>query len=432
MSRELSGNVRPTRKSAFVVGNGPSLKEFDFSRLKDASWVGMNAAYRHWSETGVYPTYYACLDLIVGRSHQQEIERLVDQAKSLGIKAFLLRNDLIAKSEVLSKSPLVQNYDIIFESLPERVFELVTTGSHAALWMEKLGFKKIILLGIDANYEEKVPGSKALNDTELQINARAKNPNYYFEGYQREGDRYTVPNPLAGVHFGAWRRCAQYLDAKGSKARIYNASAISEIDSFPFISILDLFDGGSKSISPEEQFDRKESRCLEVERDGAPFCLTAFLESLCPPHVACFDILGKSAPNISRLKKYGWSQPSRNRKDLKRTVLSFSESVPDEVAVGVTSFRTREQAKLVCAKLLKSNDTVLILSENLERIVVRIYPCFIEIETGYVIAFRSTRFWRWELKRALVFAVSNVPPRPISKKKFNRKIRATLSKFRSQ
>lgn len=431
MFRELNGTIRPSKKSVFVVGNGPSLKNFEFSIINTIPWVGMNAAYRHWAETDIYPTYYACLDLIVGQSHQKQIEELVSQAENLGIQAFLLRNDLISRSKILSSSSRVQDYDAIFRSLPKRVYELVTTGSHAALWMESLGYEEIILLGIDANYEEKVSGSMAINDTELKIESLAENPNYYFAGYQREGDRYTVPNPIAGVHSGAWRRCAQYLQANGTRARIYNASPISEIDSFSFISMEDLFGGGAKIVSPMEQLRNNKNRVFKIKNNETSFNLNEFLDRLCPAHIAQYKISGEGARDVSGLSRYGWSRLSGSNPDVTRALLSSVEPATDHSeAVSLAPFKTREQAEEICEKKLESNDTVLLLSVHSEGLILKVYPCFIDVQSGHIVAFRSTRFWASELKRAITQAVGGVP-RFMSSRYAKRKIRATLSKLRS-
>src|SRR3546814_4677157 len=43
-------------RKMFIAGNGPSLKELDFSWLQGVDWLGMNAAYRHWDRIGIYPS----------------------------------------------------------------------------------------------------------------------------------------------------------------------------------------------------------------------------------------------------------------------------------------------------------------------------------------------------------------------------------------
>ena len=62
-----------------VIGNGPSLRGFDLTRLSSIDTIGMNAAYRHWERIGWYPTHYACLDDEMIDTHHVEIARLIDE-----------------------------------------------------------------------------------------------------------------------------------------------------------------------------------------------------------------------------------------------------------------------------------------------------------------------------------------------------------------
>ena len=430
MSGLLPAKFKPTKNCVFVVGNGPSLKGFDFNQLNDRYWVGMNAAYRHWEQIGCYPTFYVCLDLVVGLSHKNNIERLVENAETLGIQAFLLRENLISKSEILSSSQRVQNFDHIFGSLPQRVFELVTTGSHAIIWMESLGFNEMVLLGIDANYEEVVPGARSLSGTVLEIGKQTSNPNYYFEDYQREGDHYTLPNPQAHVHLGAWRRCAQYLKQKRPDIKILNGSPSSEIDSFPFISLKSSFESGAEVVTVEEQLSLKNSRSLEVRKTNKEFDLAVFLNALSPLHVGQYEVQGAQSPDISGLKQYGWSKFSESNSDRRRLVTSFSKIIPDEAAISLTCFQKGDAAKIICDQLLERNDTVLVLSDMEESICLKRYPCKLEDEIGCLIAFRSLRFWNQELKEALSLGVSKNKPRFPLKAKFARRLRTLFSKLK--
>ena len=74
-------------RTIFVLGNGPSLRGFDFHTLDGFDTLGMNAAYRHWDQIGWYPTYYCCLDDQLIQTHHLEILRLVNEGLVKG--AFL-------------------------------------------------------------------------------------------------------------------------------------------------------------------------------------------------------------------------------------------------------------------------------------------------------------------------------------------------------
>src|SRR3546814_20953772 len=83
----------------FIAGNGPSLRELDFSWLQGTDWLGMNAASRYWDRIGIYPSLYCCLDKVVAKSHAEQILRLHTEGK---VKRFLLVKDIL---EVLPDFP---------------------------------------------------------------------------------------------------------------------------------------------------------------------------------------------------------------------------------------------------------------------------------------------------------------------------------------
>jgi hypothetical protein len=61
----MSGNM-------MVLGNGPSLRGVDLTRIGSAS-IGMNAAYRAWDKIGWTPSHYICLDHQLIISHADYI-----------------------------------------------------------------------------------------------------------------------------------------------------------------------------------------------------------------------------------------------------------------------------------------------------------------------------------------------------------------------
>lgn len=212
----------------YLVGNGPSLKGFDFTTLASEDWLGMNAAYRHWEKTGVYPRYYACFDSVVGKSHQTEIVDMVGRAEELGIEAFMLDDAIVQADQKLSQSPRVFRVSELLREAPT-LKERVTTGSHSVVWAASLGYTDITLLGIDQNYDENVPGMSDRGGSVIEVTGETESPNYYFADYQRPGDLLNRPNPLPNVHATAWRRVMHHVKMFHPKATVFNASPISYI-----------------------------------------------------------------------------------------------------------------------------------------------------------------------------------------------------------
>lgn len=216
-----------------LLGNGPSLRGFDFAQLRGMDTLGMNAAYRYWREIGWYPRYYACLDTVVGMSHRDDIEAMVVDAGRLGIDLFLLRESLIRTfSPAARRSLHVVDFDAIAGAGGLLDISSVTTGSHAALFGALLGYQTLLLMGVDGNYVEIVEGAEVREGTVLELTSQpAHNPNYFFEGYQAPGDRYNVPNAVPDLHLQCWRDVGARLAARG--VAIWNGSVTSKVDAFP-------------------------------------------------------------------------------------------------------------------------------------------------------------------------------------------------------
>ena len=80
--------------SIYIIGNGPSLRGFDFHTLNECDSIGMNAAFRHWHRIDWYPTYYICMDTVMIETHKKEIRRLITEYSSR-IKLFFIRKKIL-------------------------------------------------------------------------------------------------------------------------------------------------------------------------------------------------------------------------------------------------------------------------------------------------------------------------------------------------
>ncbi|MEO0696945.1 MAG: hypothetical protein AAFY84_12680 [Pseudomonadota bacterium] len=218
------------RETVFLLGNGPSLAGIDLRAISPFPTLGMNAAYRYWDQIDWCPTYYACLDLTVGLSHKDEIVRLIEEER---IEKLLLRDNLIETLGSAARTDRVVNFDALAARSDLLSIPHPTTGSHSALWASHMGFTRIILLGIDLQYKEFVDGAEKRSGIELEITRDSDNPNYFFDGYQRPGDRYNIPNPRPGLHVNAWTAAGQRLSTHG--VEVLNGNSSSAIDIFAYV-----------------------------------------------------------------------------------------------------------------------------------------------------------------------------------------------------
>ena len=62
-------------KRAFIIGNGPSLKQTDLAKLKNEFTFGMNRIYLLFPELGFHTTYFcATNDLVIEQFHKDILE----------------------------------------------------------------------------------------------------------------------------------------------------------------------------------------------------------------------------------------------------------------------------------------------------------------------------------------------------------------------
>ncbi len=243
----------------WVVGNGPSLRGFDFRRLNGQAVLGMNAAYRYWQEINWYPTYYCCLDDELVATHWRQIIDLIRSGKVK--KAFVSGSLAEYDRSVLGDERFVLLDQFIdywhrtrgkANGLPfieSRYFassqaSKLTTGSHSVRFAAHLGYKEICLLGIDLRYVETIPEAEQVGEIALRIRETPKhNPNYFFDGYQQAGDRYNIPNPkshLGDLHFASLRVVRDDFAGLQDAPRVVNCNAASRLFDerlFPYLHV---------------------------------------------------------------------------------------------------------------------------------------------------------------------------------------------------
>ena len=258
--------AKRTHKPFVILGNGPSLKGFDFFQLEGYDTIGMNAAYRYWDRINWYPTYYICLDTIVVKSHHEEINRLVMQSDKLGIKKFFVRKELFELQPHLEFHPKVISYEDMKSKNP-LAFDCihVTTGSFAARFGIHEGYKDLIMLGIDETYVNFIKESKRKENITLEITETpTENPNYFFADYQQKGDEYQIANHSKvynchcrhckgavrngeTLHVDAWSFIKQDIEnpqfiRKYGQIRIINGNPKSAVGFFPFAEFNEAID----------------------------------------------------------------------------------------------------------------------------------------------------------------------------------------------
>ena len=237
-------------KSALIIGNGPSTKmlvDFGLTNLpKNVDTFGMGAAYRYFKQANWWPKYYVMGDCKLVKCHLNDLVSIIHD-DSCSVEKFFLSVP-ITKSEKLE------------------IIEHCSTGDYCFNKAIELGYKNIYLIGIEGQYVENLPNSRALTEEEFSASGlnevfeiyksavknkseseayeqfkqttrvitelSSNSPNYFFNDYQLPGDLYSVPRSF--IHQKNWKKSKEL--ALINDCLVYNLSDRSSIKDFNFIS----------------------------------------------------------------------------------------------------------------------------------------------------------------------------------------------------
>ena len=223
------------KKTLIIMGNGPSLKDVDFDMLEGFDTFGLNSAYRAYPRLNWWPTYHGCFDYRVTDNHRDKFIELINSGKIK--RHFYIRN--------LSNKENFQYVNLLPFGSTNRMNNKVedfnnfhdngNSGANASSVGVCLGYKKIILVGVDCNYVEFVDGSKKDGPGGLVMEKTPdKNPNYWFDDYQQKGDEYNVPAGLS-FHMPTWNLFA--YRAAHANIEVINCSPITTLRGFKRMSL---------------------------------------------------------------------------------------------------------------------------------------------------------------------------------------------------
>jgi len=210
----------------FVVGNGPSLRKTDLSKLAGEFTIGMNRIYLAFDD---YQFRSSCLvsvnDLVLEQCHAEM--QTLDIPKFISWRA---RRYFKASPETLF---LDTDY-----TLPEdfngdatgRLFEGFTVTFISLQLAYFFGFSKAILIGVDHNFATKGPANAV-------VTSQGEDPNHFASNYFGKGFRWQLPD-LAGSE-RAYRMAREAFQADGRQ--ILDATVGGKLDIFPKVDYEKLF-----------------------------------------------------------------------------------------------------------------------------------------------------------------------------------------------
>jgi len=173
-------------KRAFIIGNGPSLKQTNLSKLKGEITFAMNRFYLALPDLG-FTTSYICVtnDLVV--------EQFADDLAALPIPRFIAwRSHRHFKQDM----PLNEIPTFVYTSYTGprfaidargRIWEGATVTNLALQLAYHMGVEKAILIGVDHNFKDKGEANKTVVST-------GDDPNHFDPRYFGKGIKWQLPD----------------------------------------------------------------------------------------------------------------------------------------------------------------------------------------------------------------------------------------------
>jgi hypothetical protein len=186
-------------KRAFIIGNGPSLKQTDLSKLKNEFTFGLNRIYLMFPELGFTTTYLVSVNDLV-------IEQCAAEIAALPMPKFLSWRSSRFFKDQFPNAPISNSRftDSRFPNLPtflyttydnpafcpnatSRLWEGATVTYVALQLAFHMGFEQVVLIGVDHNFTTQ---GKA-NTT---ITSDGDDPNHFSGQYFGKGFRWQLPD----------------------------------------------------------------------------------------------------------------------------------------------------------------------------------------------------------------------------------------------
>jgi hypothetical protein len=171
---------------AFIIGNGPSLNRTDLSKLRGEFTFGLNRIYLMFSSLGFSTSCLVSVNELV-------IEQCVREIQSLALPRFFSWH---ARRMVDSATPTADLPTFLYTTYESpgfakdargRLWEGATVTYVAMQLAFHMGFRQVILIGVDHNFASKGQANKTVVST-------GEDPNHFSPDYFGKGFRWQLPD----------------------------------------------------------------------------------------------------------------------------------------------------------------------------------------------------------------------------------------------
>lgn len=212
----------------YIIGNGPSLRVDDLNKLKSSITFATNRIYRVFGQTNWRPTYYCVQDFELIKNSAFEINKVAAKKRFVGYydnsEFDLLRRFAFIR---LYLKPFYPDYPRFSEDLLFGIYEGFTVTYMCIQIAAFMGFREIVLLGIDHNYS-----------AEILPNGHIKHNNLEKDHFDVNDKVDNLPQLYKSTL--AYKAAKQYCEK--NSIRVYNATRGGKLDVFERVCFDDIID----------------------------------------------------------------------------------------------------------------------------------------------------------------------------------------------
>lgn len=212
-------------KRCFIIGNGPSLKQTDLSRLRNEFTFGMNRFYLLFPELGFTTSYYMCINSLV-------IEQCAADLLALPMPKFFSWRSrrLIQPSADTAFLHTTYMGPKFARDGRGRLWEGATVTYVTLQLAFHMGFEQVILIGVDHSYVTR-------GKPNTTVISQGDDPNHMHTNYFGKGFRWQLPDLETSER--AYRMARQAYESAGRQ--VLDATVGGKLTVFPKVDYLSLF-----------------------------------------------------------------------------------------------------------------------------------------------------------------------------------------------
>lgn len=210
----------------FIIGNGPSLRNTDLTRLKNERKIGMNRIFLLFDELGWKTDYLCSINDLV-------IEQSAAELQALDVPRFFAwrARKWLRPAENLYFLWTTYTGARFATDLRGRIWEGATVTNVALQAAYYLGFQEVVLIGVDHNFT----GAQGKPNT--TVVSTGDDPNHFSPAYFGKGFRWQLPD--LEVSEQGYHLAREAFERDGR--RVLDATVGGKLTVFPKVDYNSLF-----------------------------------------------------------------------------------------------------------------------------------------------------------------------------------------------